>query len=558
VPESADPGAPRLDRSGAALSVLALVAIVYSIIQAPTAGWLSGQTLTGLGLGLVLLAGFICCELRQHSPMLDPRLFTQRILGAGSLSIFVQFFAFYGFVFLILQYLQIVRGNSALIAAVSMLPMAATMLPTARLAPTLAAKFGARRTCTAGLLLIAVIAQVSQVSQTSPYWLLAVGLLVLGVGLGAAMTPATSNITTALPPAQQGVASAINDLSREVGGAIGIAVIGSIMTAIYRAHLTVPGVPAAILGHAKDSVAVASHIGGPVAAKADTAFIDGVHIALDTAAGAAVLAAVAVFLMLSRPASTPPTGTGHQADEQAAPRPKSWPDRNDGHALGCSTVLHGSQRRKPWSTTRPAKLAGPRPAGKRSPGARHDAQISRLHRPLEQRRTAATNDRATQTTRTAGPSGPPALAGAAPHMGVLGMRRRTGTPGRTPLPVPDPERPRSSDPPDDRRPHPRHHRRPAAHGVDISAEFVPVRDGCLIHGHGGLHVSAVPANHRGRGPHWMGSVPTRLTRAVTVVLLSAFLITNRLSARAQVRWLPVLLTILAIAWVPSWSLTRPW
>jgi MFS family permease len=313
VPESADPGAPRLDRSGAALSVLALVAIVYSIIQAPTAGWLSGQTLTGLGLGLVLLAGFICCELRQHSPMLDPRLFTQRILGAGSLSIFVQFFAFYGFVFLILQYLQIVRGNSALIAAVSMLPMAATMLPTARLAPTLAAKFGARRTCTAGLLLIAVIAQVSQVSQTSPYWLLAVGLLVLGVGLGAAMTPATSNITTALPPAQQGVASAINDLSREVGGAIGIAVIGSIMTGIYRAHLTVPGVPPAVLDQAKDSVAIAARIGGPVAAKADTAFIDGVHIALYTAAGAAAVAAVAVFFMLARTASKP--GTAVSAPE---------------------------------------------------------------------------------------------------------------------------------------------------------------------------------------------------------------------------------------------------
>ena len=254
VPESADPSAPRLDRGGAALSVLALVALVYSIIQAPTAGWLSGQTLAGLGIGLALLAGFIVFELRERSPMLDPRIFTQRILSAGSLSIFVQFFAFYGFIFLILQYLQIVRGNSALIAAVSMLPMAATMLPTARLAPVLAAKFGARRMCAAGLLLIAAaLAVIAQVSDTSPYWLLAIGLLVLGAGMGAAMTPATSNITTALPPAKQGVASAINDLSREVGGAIGIAVIGSIMTAIYRAHLTVPGVPAAVLDKAKDS-----------------------------------------------------------------------------------------------------------------------------------------------------------------------------------------------------------------------------------------------------------------------------------------------------------------
>jgi EmrB/QacA subfamily drug resistance transporter len=317
VPESADPSAPRLDRGGATLSVLALVAIVYSVIQAPTAGWLSGQTLAGLGIGLALLAGFIVYELRERSPMLDPRLFTQRILGAGSLSIFVQFFAFYGFVFLILQYLQIVRGNSALIAAVSMLPMAATMLPTARLAPALAAKLGARRVCAAGLLLIAAaLAVIAQVSDTSPYWLLAIGLLVLGVGMGAAMTPATSNITNALPPAKQGVASAINDLSREVGGAIGIAVIGSIMTAIYRAHLAVPGVPAAVLGQAKDSVAVAAHIGGPVAAKADTAFIDGVHAALYTAAGAAALAAVVVFLMLARTVSQPSTAGARRETEE--------------------------------------------------------------------------------------------------------------------------------------------------------------------------------------------------------------------------------------------------
>jgi EmrB/QacA subfamily drug resistance transporter len=313
VPESADPHAPRLDRGGAALSVVALVALVYSVIQAPTAGWGSAQTLTGLGLGLLGLAAFVAWELKQRAPMLDPRLFTHPRLGAGSMSIFIQFFAFYGFIFLFLQYLQIIRGDSALIAAVSMLPMAATMLPTARLAPTLASRFGARRMCAAGLLLVAAaLVVIAQVSHTSPYWQLAAGLLVLGVGMGAAMTPATSNITMALPPAKQGVASAINDLSREVGGALGIAVIGSVMTAIYRSQLSIPGVPAAVLGKAKDSVAIAARIGGPVAAKADTAFIDGIHIALYTAAGAAVLAAIAVFVLLSRRTSTPATAsTGH-------------------------------------------------------------------------------------------------------------------------------------------------------------------------------------------------------------------------------------------------------
>lgn len=119
------------------------------------------------------------------------------------------------------------------------------------------------------------------------------------------------------------MASAINDLSREVGGALGIAVIGSIMIGVYRSHLTVPGVPADVLNKAKDSLVVAAHIGGPVAAKADTAFIAGVHIALYTAAGAAALAAVVVFLMLSRHGSKPgQAGAGHDTDDTVTPNVK--------------------------------------------------------------------------------------------------------------------------------------------------------------------------------------------------------------------------------------------
>src|ERR1700710_761380 len=119
--------------------------------------------------------------------------------------------------------------------------------------------------------------------------------------MGAAMTPATSAITSALPRRQQGVASAMNDLSREVGGALGIAVLGSIMTAVYRDHLTsLPGVPASVLDKARDSLAVAAHIGGPVASKANSAFIDGFHVAFFAAAGVAIVAAIAVAVLLPR------------------------------------------------------------------------------------------------------------------------------------------------------------------------------------------------------------------------------------------------------------------
>jgi MFS family permease len=169
------------------------------------------------------------------------------------------------------------------------------------LTPVLVGRFGTRRVCVTGLLLIAAALTVlSRLQTDSPYWLILAGLIPLGAGMGAAMTPATSAITEALPQAQQGVGSALNDLSREVGGALGIAVIGSVLTAVYRSHLELPGAPAAIADRARDSFAVAVHLGGPVTTHAQTAFVSGMHAALLGAAGAALAAAVIVGLLLPR------------------------------------------------------------------------------------------------------------------------------------------------------------------------------------------------------------------------------------------------------------------
>jgi predicted MFS family arabinose efflux permease len=313
VPESANPDAPRLDRVGAFLSVAGLVVLVYSIIEAPTVGWLGVRTLGGIALGLVVLALFVVVELRQQRPLLDPRIFRRRRLSAGTLSIFVQFFGFYGFIFLILQYLQLVRHDSALTAALSMLPMAVAMMPTSRLAPRLADRFSARRVCVVGLTLIAVAFMViAKVGRETDYWVLAVGLLVLGAGMGAAMTPATSAITAAMPRAQQGVASAMNDLAREVGGALGIAVLGSIVAATYRTHLDVGSLPEGEAGAVRDSLAAAAHLGGPVGVSADGAYVDGVHLALHVAAVVALVAAIAVAALLPRHDDTA-AGSGEAA-----------------------------------------------------------------------------------------------------------------------------------------------------------------------------------------------------------------------------------------------------
>src|ERR1039457_158708 len=245
VPESADPKAPRLDVSGAVLAVIGM--------------------------------------------------------AAGSLSIFMQFFALFGFIFIALQYLQFIRGDSGLISALSMLPMSATMLPTSRLAPALMTRLGTRTVSAAGLTLIAAaLIVLAQLTSTSSYWLLAAGLILIGAGLGLAMTPATDGITSALPAARQGVASALNDLSRETGGAVGIAIMASILTATYQSHLHVVHLPAAEADKARSSVAVAARLGGVVAAHAQTAFADGMPLALLIAAGIVAAAAIAVATLLRR------------------------------------------------------------------------------------------------------------------------------------------------------------------------------------------------------------------------------------------------------------------
>lgn len=300
VPESADPDAPRLDLGGAAIAVAALTALVYSVIEAPTYGWLAARTIVGLVLGGVLIVGFVVWELRQAAPLLNPRIFRKRSLTAGSMSIFVQFFAFYGYAFVALQYLQLVRGASALFAAVQVLPLAGTMIPVSRLAPRLVARYGSRNVCAVGLVLVAAgLAIVAQLGTTTPYWLMATGLVVLGAGMGAAMTPATSAITGALPPAQQGVGSALNDLSREVGGAIGIAVIGSILAATYTSHVNVSGLSSTVAAQVKNSYATATKLPAPIPDRANTAFVTAMHVCLLTAAGAALLAAIGVVITLT-------------------------------------------------------------------------------------------------------------------------------------------------------------------------------------------------------------------------------------------------------------------
>ena len=304
VPATRDADPPRLDPIGAVLSISGVAGLVYVVIEAPTHGWTDTFTLGGLAASLALLAAFVAWEARRQDPMLDPRLFRRRGFATGSLSITVQFFAAFGFFFVALQYLQLVAGHSPLTAALALAPMAAIAIPMARISPSLADRLGMRVVGAAGLVSMAIAFVVwSTLDSGSGYGHFLAGLIPLAAGMALAGAPATTAITASLPAERQGVASAVNDTARELGGALGIAVLGSVLYDAYRSRLAdaTAGLPAGVAERAQESLAFVAGLsqGGDARARglleaAQAAFMDGLSASL--LAGAAVLLAGAAFV----------------------------------------------------------------------------------------------------------------------------------------------------------------------------------------------------------------------------------------------------------------------
>jgi len=305
-----------LDPLGALWAVVALTGLVYGVIEAPLRGWTDSLTLAALVVGALGLGGFVAHQLRSRAPSLDVRLFRNRGLASGSILVSLQFFASLGLFVLAPQYLQVVRDYSPLQAAAALLVIPVGVGAGTSVVPLLLNKVGAKAPATAGLVAMAggfsvlayALGEVDASAASLRWWVPAAGLLMFGLGFGLAITPGTVLIIEGLPVDRRSVASAVNDITREVGGVLGIAVLSSVLIGAYRdaiapslATLPTPLQDIALDGAAA-ALSVAAGSGPDGAALADAArdaFASGLSSALWV--GAAVLAVAAAVCVVLAP-----------------------------------------------------------------------------------------------------------------------------------------------------------------------------------------------------------------------------------------------------------------
>lgn len=311
LPSSRDAHAPKLDLFGALLSIVGLIGVLWAIIEAPTKGWSNSEVLGLLAAGLLLLGAFVAWELRSDHPMLDVRFFANRRFSAANVAITLVFFAMFGQMFLATQYLQTVLGYSALEAGIRMLPMAVVMVGLAPLAPRLVEHIGTKLVVGCGLVVAAGgLVVVGGVPVQNGYTQLVIGFCLVSAGMAMTMAPATESIMGSLPLKKAGVGSAMNDTTRQMGGALGVAVLGSVFATVYRPgladKLAGTGLTDVELARAQDSIGgalqVASQLPEQTAANvvaiAKQQFVDGMQLAIFVGAAIVLAAAVVVFLFL--------------------------------------------------------------------------------------------------------------------------------------------------------------------------------------------------------------------------------------------------------------------
>lgn len=310
-PRSRDERSTPLDPLGALLSLVGAVALLFGIIEGPERGWTDALVLGAFAVAVVVGAAFVRWELRTPHPMLPLEFFRDRRFSVGGAMVTLTFFAMVGFWFLSSQFLQFGRGYSPLLTGAAILPMAATAMLVSPRSAALAERYGSGPTMVVGFAVMASgFIVLAGISVSSP-WVIVIGASVLlAVGMSLTMAPATGSIMNAVPMHRAGIGSAVNDVTRELGAALGIAVLGSVVNATYRSRIDVAGLglPADASHAAEESVGaangVAAGLGGPegdlLRARAAEAFGDAFNVASAVSAGIAVVAAVVVATTLSR------------------------------------------------------------------------------------------------------------------------------------------------------------------------------------------------------------------------------------------------------------------
>jgi EmrB/QacA subfamily drug resistance transporter len=299
VPDSHDPEEGRLDPLGAVLSIVGLGALLYAIIEAPDKGWTSTGVLIAFGIGIVVLGAFFLWELRSKYPMLDIRFFRNPRFSAASATITLTYFALFGSTFLLTQYFQFVLGYSPLKSGAMTAPVAIGIMVCSPQAPRFVDRYGTKKVVATGLLIVAgcLCLYMSDTIMSAVIPGVIVRIM-FGAGMGLTAAPATESIMGSLPPGKAGVGSAVNDTTRQTGGALGVAVIGSIF--LFRYHHAVGDaseVPAAIRPAVQDSIGAALQAAQTLPARSQEAVVSFVDQAYITAMRPAFGIAALVVLL---------------------------------------------------------------------------------------------------------------------------------------------------------------------------------------------------------------------------------------------------------------------
>jgi MFS transporter, DHA2 family, integral membrane protein len=309
APDSRDDTKTPLDPVGALLSLVGLSTLIFGIIQGPEDGWTSGIVLASFLVAGAALSLFVAWERRSDHPMLPLTLFRDRRFSTGSGVITVAFFVMFGFFFLVTQYFQFGRGYSPLQAGLAGLPPALTFVAFSPRSAALAERYGAARVMAVGLAIVAGgFGLLSTLTPDTPYLVIAGALALLGAGMAITVAPATGEIMTSVPLSKAGVGSAVNDTTRELGGALGIALMGTIVNTAYRSSIDLEGVrlPAGARAAAQESIGAADSIAGRIpggealTTHAASAFTDAFRLANTVSVAIALASAAAVLYVWRR------------------------------------------------------------------------------------------------------------------------------------------------------------------------------------------------------------------------------------------------------------------